>query len=475
MKSCSSIAFLVVLLIFLSAVTDYAKAQSNLAMFNSGNQSISSDYNPAKLLGQEQYSLGVFPFAGMNVAYNNQAVINRMLRNVLRGDTTQSAYRDVFKGLVSHGLFTQRFETSLFQFGYNHRVGSFHFRVRDVEQMMIDFKGNFTDFILNQSATTLFLNQSQFLPATALHYREYSLAFARELVEKRLSVGVRAKLYFGKAAFVSDIYGALNLKNDTFRLNTTGMLKLSAPVRTVINDREVLQPFETNPDFSVSGYLFNSKNPGTGLDLGIVYTPNEQVSISASLLDLGIIHWKTDLQALLLKGEIALDDDLVSVSGTNAITKGPGFAEEVEDNFDLFKVDSASQRFSTPLPVHIYAGIQYKHNANLSFGIVNRYIYLKNLAQNSLMFSVNYLFSEKVSLNTGYSVIGNSYFNIPFGLVYTWESGHSFIGTDNLFSLLLPSLSDFTGIAFGTSFYLFRKKIKYRKAQEYLPFYREIK
>ncbi len=475
MKLIALIRRQLILLTLLSALFHNVGAQSNLVFYNSPNQFNSSNYNPANLTEQKQFTFSIFPLSGMNVGYNNQTVINKMLRNVLRGDTTQAAFKDVFTGLVNNGQFSQRFESSLLTFGYNSVIGSFNFRVRDVEQMRIDFKGDFTSFILNPDFQTLYVNRPQFMPALAMHYREYSLGFAREIIKDRLTLGIRAKLYFGKASFVSEFSGSLNPQGDNYSLNTSGLINLSAPVKTVLNDKEILQPFETNENFTVAEYLFNSSNPGAGIDIGLTYQINSQVTFSASLTDLGKISWGNDLNTLLFKGEIELTEDFIQEHDEFSVTKKPEFDAILEDNFGLFKVDKAKYSYSTTLPMHIYTGFQYQYNSKLALGVVNRFIYLKNLSQNSFSLTTKYELNKKVTFSSGYSVIGKSYFNIPFGIVYEWGSGQSYFGTDNLFSFFLPNLSDFSGVTFGTSFYLFRKKIKYKDTLEYLPFYKQKK
>ena len=79
------------------------------------------------------------------------------------------------------------------------------------------------------------------------------------------------------------------------------------------------------------------------------------------------------------------------------------------------------------------------------------------------------------SFSIGYSKIGSSYNNIPFGMIYKWESGQSYLGTDNLLSFLAPSSRQYSGISFGTCFYLFGRRSKYKDQLKYLPFYKEKK
>jgi hypothetical protein len=94
---------------------------------------------------------------------------------------------------------------------------------------------------------------------------------------------------------------------------------------------------------------------------------------------------------------------------------------------------------------------------------------------NSLSVTGIYDMNKKLAISSGYSILGKSYNNIPFAVLYTGGAGQYYIGTDNLLSLVVPSSAEFSGITFGMCFFLFRSKTKYKDQPEYLPFYLEKK
>ncbi|MDP2112889.1 MAG: hypothetical protein Q8K69_02400 [Bacteroidota bacterium] len=49
----------------------------------------------------------------------------------------------------------------------------------------------------------------------------------------------------------------------------------------------------------------------------------------------------------------------------------------------------------------------------------------------------------KLSIITGYSIIGNSFSNIPIAILYKRDGGQTYFGTDNLLSFLFPSFQIF--------------------------------
>ncbi|MBA4410736.1 MAG: hypothetical protein Q8S54_00175 [Bacteroidota bacterium] len=107
--------------------------------------------------------------------------------------------------------------------------------------------------------------------------------------------------------------------------------------------------------------------------------------------------------------------------------------------------------------------------------MVDRFISSKGLNQNSFSLTASYEVNKKLQIASGYSIIGNSFTNMPLVVLYKRNSSQSFIGTDNFLSFLFPSFSDFSGITFGTSFFLFQHSSKYKPQLEYLPYFKEKK
>ena len=465
-----------IILALLSMMVLLGKSQTNLVFYNTTDQFHSSNFNPAFLVNQKQFTFSIFPLSGMSVGYNNQAVVKDMLKKIIRGDSITNTLNNVFNSLVKRGLFYQRFESSLLNFGYNSNLGSFNFRIKEIELLMSYLKGPFADFITDPTYNKLFINQPQTFPVSMVYYREYSLGYAREIIENKLNVGVRVKLYFGKFTALSEVQGQLVKEmNSAFSLQTKGLLKLSVPIIVSKDKDEVPKGGSTIANFTPVKFMLNSKNIGTGIDLGINYKINSQFILSASVVDLGKINWKNNLNTIKYKGKYEFPVKFTADPGSDYLTKIPNFSTEAKGRVnELFKADLSGESFSTPLPTNFYIGGQYQINSKFNIGIVDRYIKAKGMNFNSISVTGTFILKNNFTINTGYSILGNSYFNLPFGLIYNWDGGQYYIGTDNIFSFI-SSKSDYSGITFGTCFYLFQKKEKYKKQLEYLPFYKEKK
>lgn len=313
-------------------------------------------------------------------------------------------------------------------------------------------------------------------PAQALHYREYGLGYAREIMKGRLSVGVRAKLYFGKFSVSSDVQGEVAKRDDNFYLQIRDQVKFSFPMNVIQDSFGYLSSVEPTDDFSVGNYLTNSKNIGTGFDIGLTYKITPDLTFSASVLDLGKINWKNNLNRMTFDGEYPFPQSFIVSSGDNILTKNEGFSNETTDFSQLYKIEiDKNSSFSTRLPTTIFSGLKYKLNPKVNISVVNRYIKVKDMNFNSLSATGVFDVKKDLTVSAGYAIVGDSYTNMPFAVLYNWHAGQSYIGTDNLLSFIVPSGSEFSGITIGTCFFLFRDKTKYKEQLEYLPFYKEKK
>lgn len=465
------------LLTMLSLMTLLGMAQSNLVFYNSNDQYNSPAFNPAFLTNQQKFTFSIFPLSGMSVGYNNQEMVKGMLKDLLSGDLDTANMKTVFNSLLKKDLFSQRFETSLLNLGYHSAIGAFNFRINEVEQIRTGLKGDITAFMSTPEFMTVKLNQPQRLNADVVHYREFSLGFASEIIKNKLSIGIRPKIYFGKASLFSEVPGEMTGKNNTFYMETLGPVKTSLPVVFTTDNDSIITGAIASDSFTFLNYFFNTQNMGIGIDFGFTYKINSQIDFSASIFDLGKINWNNNLSRLNLEGqyEILPQYLLPTQPGDDFITKSPTFSIDEGDLNQLFKsVIDTTTVYSTALPTSFFASLQYQMNPMLTLGVVDRYTQSKGMSQNSVSLTANYEVNKKLTLISGYSSIGKSYNNIPFALIYNWVFGQSYLGTDNLLAFFLPSNADYAGISFGTCFYLFRPKEKYKQS-EYLPFYKEKK
>lgn len=468
--------YLGLLLVLMS--TNYLFSQSNLSLYFLDNHYNSSSFNPAFINPENKFTFSIFPFAGSSLGFNNLPLTSEIIEKISSGVSSNNDYKEITKTLSGAPAFNQGFEIALLNFMYRSPFGGFNFKVSEKGQFSSDFNGIISDFVINPGAQSIPIEFVQKLPAQAIHYREYSLGYSNK-ANNRLSYGVRLKLIFGKGAFFSNLEGTIKKQDNDFLLQTSGKVNISFPETEVINNQGGIQYFADINGKNAKEYLLNNKNAGYGIDLGLKYRISNSLTFSLSVNDIGRIDWKSNLNSKILDGKFIIDGANVKAdidaAGKVIISKINTDISIADSISKLFQVLYYRNKFSSSLPVSVYAGLKYEYSPTLSFGIVNMHHYelSNNLDFNNLLMSVNVKLNNKLTLSTGYSVIGKSYSNIPLAFSYESEYFQAYISGENILAVVTPSNSSFYGFGFGACFYLFKKRRNYKKTNIYLPFYRE--
>ena len=453
-------------------------AQPNLSFYPLDEQFNSSGFNPAFLSSKEKFTFSIFPLGGSSIGFDNQQIIKSLVLGSRSGISTDDDYKNIIERITDRPSFNQNLESTLFTFIFRSKAGYFNFRVKESENFSAAVKGELTNFIFSKDIQSAVIGRVQNLPSQFMHYREYSLGYSSPCRNHKFTAGVRAKVYFGKSAFYSRLSGSVQTNYPDYVINGGGKVNLSIPLTETNVDGKTGSSLALTGSNAIS-YLMNSGNPGFGLDLGIKYNITPDLMFSFSVIDLGRIDWKTNLNSKVFDGEYLIHSkDVASglvVNGNEIITK----------NFDnLSFADTISNRlnqsyerngFSTQMPVNIYAGFKYQLNSKLKMSMVDRYVYLKNMNYNSLAILASLDVSKEIAVNTGYTAVSNSFYNIPLAVLFKKEWGQIYFGTENMLFFIVPSFSDFAGFTFGTCFYLFKNKGHSNSTSEDYPFYRPRK
>jgi len=76
-----------------------------------------------------------------------------------------------------------------------------------------------------------------------------------------------------------------------------GTVKMFVPESSYQNPDGSITTAPSLASTSLQKYLINSGNPGFGIDLGLKYKITPKLSASLSIIDLGAINWKNNLNS----------------------------------------------------------------------------------------------------------------------------------------------------------------------------------
>jgi len=462
--------YLLLLIIFVSA-TKLASAQSNILFYHTDKFYNSSDYNPSSLTEQKEFTFNIFPMSGIGYSYNNHDAINKV-RQILFKDDVDDESKEIFRTLVKKDLSYNYLNLNLLSVGVNTAYGALNFQVKEKAYVLMRYGGDFSRFLMDTlGIETVGLNELQHFPTEAVHFREYSLGYANEIIRKKLTAGVRLKLYYGKSFTTSDVSGRVIENNGEFYANSTGALLFSIPASDNGTAGAAPSKIHVMDGKSIGDYIFNNGNSGFGIDLGITWKINPQVTFTASALDLGKIKWTKYLYKLDFNGGLYAIENIHLNPETNRLEKETDEVDLIDNISSLYDITESPEDYTTRLPTTYYAGLNYHLYDQLSVGIANRYIYENKMGHNSFSALVNYKTSARTTIITGIGVYGTAFKNIPLGLQYCWRAAQFYLGTDNILSPVVPKFSGYSSFTFGVDFNLFGPKVTYKRVK-YLPFFK---
>ncbi len=263
------------------------------------------------------------------------------------------------------------------------------------------------------------------------YYREYAFGYAKQ-IDEYLSIGFRVKALFGKLnIYTKKLDFGLNTGEEDFAWTIYANSKLNMSLPLDITQGADGQISPTRGSLSPIDLLLNRKNPGAAIDAGVIYNIDEKIDVYASIIDFGMIRWRSNLNNINQDGEFTFEgvENLLNFQGTD-------YSGILDSIYNEFLADVQHNKYTSYLPLKIYLGATYKLTNKLVFGGVNRNMIYNRKLFPSLTLTANYKLRPSIKVALGYSIINRSYNNV--GL--TWYFGRKglqfYVAQDN--NLFLP-------------------------------------
>lgn len=291
----------------------------------------------------------------------------------------------------------------------------------------------------------------------AQHYREFAFNYSRD-VTKKLTVGAAGKILFGMGAVQTN---ALNFRGSSpangeyLDVTATGRVNISAPVDFKYTSRGEIQSVNSLPNYNISDYFNNFSNPGIAVDLGFAYHVNKKTELSASIIDLGMIGWKSNITRLTEKGHFLYRGIDMADPNRNppVIPQFNTVIQQLKDSIiAAFRPDTAGNSFSTLLPAKMYFGIDYQLSDAISLSGLSRIRIINNTIHTSLTASANAFIGERLSLSASYSVMESTFDNLGLGIGIRVGVFQIYTAADNVFSPFYPSKARNMSLRIGINF-----------------------
>ncbi|MEN8155854.1 MAG: DUF5723 family protein [Bacteroidota bacterium] len=386
--------------------------------------------NPAIQIACKYY-IGIPVLASAHLSYSNTAFTYNDLAGSdswnLEGVVDQMHRTDLYyaEAMLVPVALGYRHRTLYFTFNIAERVQGYQTVPKEVAEMAVH--GNFP--FAGETARFNGLRPGGY------HTREYSLGLSKVL-GPYLTAGIRGKLLFGKANLTSGRSRVgLTTSGDDFSLFLDGDYTLNSSFPMTINedaDGEIsgIQLDEIDP----RRYLLNRGNLGAAFDLGFTYSYDDQITLSASLLDLGFVRWKTDVNNLHGEGTF----EYTGTDITGDLVSEEAFRSLADSILNAMEITTSTNPYSYMMPAQLFLGGSYQFSGKIAFGAVSRSVIFRSKLHSSLTLSAQANLAERFLGTVSWSYLNNSIKNVGIGIAYHGKGVQFHAVTDNLPGFFYP-------------------------------------
>lgn len=423
-----------------------AVGQHNNSLFLLHDVPESNLLNPAVRTPCKWY-IGMPILSSTHLNYSNNSFTYKEL---IASDNTVNV-NGIVDQMHWRNYFGTEFQTQILAVGYNNPKISLVFSITEKNNIPITLPKD--AFELAWYGNTQFEGSTAGLKGTGLylnHYREYALSTSRPFWGSGFW-GVRAKLLFGKlnvSTRNTDI--SVNTNETTFDLEFDGDLLVhsSLPIDVEV-EGNVLTRLQLSDDFDAVDLIFNGKNPGFALDFGFVYPYSSKLQLSASVIDLGFIRWRSNLNSFSGNGNFVYQGAL-----SNTIPIDDYLDSVIDELMESFEFDVEEKKYTTFLPTIVMAGGNYQVNNYLSAGLVGRVQFYRSKVIPSATMQGVLKPHKSIQVMASYTLQYYDYKQVGFGLVLGRRPMQFYAVTDNLVGMIWPLSTRSVNLRFGLNLIL---------------------
>ncbi len=278
-------------------------------------------------------------------------------------------------------------------------------------------------------------------------YQEIGLGTA--LSFGKLTLGAKGKLLLGIGDVSTDRTNAsLYTDNDVYQLtlNTDYRINTSTFDAVLLFDTLSGYTAEYGWDELFSFDELQSGNTGFAFDLGAKWEVTDQLSVAASVLDIGSINWRNNTATHHSQGSFTLEGlDLKDVLSDDSLS-----LEQAVDTVEtIFEFEESSRDYSTTLPLKTYLNASYRLSDKLTLAALFYNESYRGENFTSIGIGGHYVFSKMLSAGATYSIRNNKYDNLGLNLGIRLGPVQLYAATDNVIAAVRPYDSNNVNLRVG--------------------------
>ena len=274
------------------------------------------------------------------------------------------------------------------------------------------------------------------------HYREYAFG-ASYRYRSDLTIGAKGKLLFGKLNATTRATNiGLHTDANSFDLEFTGDANINASMPITINQDPsgYITGITVNDDINFTELALNRKNPGFALDFGAIKRMDKDWTISASVLDIGLIRYRSNLNHVTINTQVSFD-------GVNDNLENVTLEDYLNDSIQYQVTTDKPYTFWMAPQIIVGSSYQLMPDLKASTVFYNK-IYATKLITR-LNFSLDYNPYGYIHLLAGYTFQNYEFNNFGAGVALGNHPIQFYVFSDNVHGLIWPLRTRNINLRFG--------------------------
>ncbi len=375
-------------------------------LLNPAFQPLTNIYIGLPVIGFTQFRLGNNSIALKDLIYQKNG--GTILFVNPNGDKTK-----FYNVLHPTTLFQTNLQVNLLDFGFRTGKSYWTFGVTEKVDGTLGISKDLMKLIL--FGTPKILNNLYDLHTSEINmsaYTEAALGYSRLLGDK-WSIGVKLKFLYGTANISSNIQNMnLSAGTDQWTLKGNAIVNYSSPVAiTGTNFQNINATTSSLKDWTKPSGL------GEGIDLGFTYKPVNELTLSAAITDIGMIHWNRNTKKASYHVDYKFNGpdslNLNSISDIRLLT------DTLLNSLKNSGKDTitSTKGYTTYTSPKLMVGAEYGFFDNkLSVGLLSRTMFYNSNPYEELTASINGRPVKWFNMSISYSFMNGTLSNIGAGI-----------------------------------------------------------
>jgi hypothetical protein len=418
--------YVFIFFIFTGLGTVFSQTGASLNFFP--DNPLSAGLNPAKLYGKGTYfSIPVISSLNFSLYSSTISYNDFIAKDPLKKDSLL-INKDVLNKLGADNMIFTEIRKPLLMFGWGNETNSFEVQFGMHGYTRFDFSKNMVSLLLegNEKFIGKKINfDKEKVEANA--YGEFSLGYSHKISD-RFFIGGRIK-------------GLLGLTNIHTKSMNFSMQTDNESFKTNLYSDIILQT-------ALPGNFF--KNKGLAADLGIVYKiPEKGIEYSASVIDVGFIHWKEKVISYLssTNGKVF---EFKGITGLYSQSLQE-ITDSLQNQLEFTSVSGGS--YTSFLPVKLVLAFSYCPHQRGCAGIM----YMRNFGKNFTSIAYTFPVTAWLRVSASNSIHSGRFVNPGFGFEAGKNSFQCFGVMENIDSFWLHRTKNIS-VSMGMHIFLYRGK-----------------